>query len=71
MKLKKISNQVESTPAAKQPSEDASSGSGLPLNRRDFLRQSGILAGGAALATGLAPGMMKKASLLVIQPKIV
>jgi formate dehydrogenase major subunit len=62
MKLKKISNQVESTPAANKPVENASSGSGLPLNRREFLRQSGILAGGAALATGLAPGMMKKAS---------
>ena len=62
MKLKKISNQVESAPAVDKSAEDVPSGAGLPLNRRDFLRQSGILAGGAALATGLAPGMMKKAS---------
>jgi len=60
MKLKKISNQVgessASTPAPKVGK------TGAQLNRRDFLRQSGIFAGSAALATGLAPGMMKKAS---------
>ncbi|HPQ94111.1 MAG TPA: formate dehydrogenase subunit alpha [Thiolinea sp.] len=30
------------------------------LNRREFLRQSGLVAGGAALATGLGAGMMRK-----------
>ncbi|MES9820244.1 MAG: formate dehydrogenase subunit alpha [Candidatus Thiodiazotropha sp.] len=31
------------------------------MSRRDFLRNSSLMAGGAALATGFAPGMMKKA----------
>ena len=35
--------------------------SGLAVNRRDFLRNSGLAAGGAALATSLAPGMMRQA----------
>jgi len=62
MKLKKISSQVDPAPCVPEVSGRSATGTGLPLNRRDFLRQSGILAGGAALATGLAPGMMKKAS---------
>jgi formate dehydrogenase major subunit len=67
MKLKKISNRVEPTPSTTKAAKQATSGGGLPLNRRDFLRQSGILAGGTALATGLAPGMMKKASAAAAQ----
>ena len=35
--------------------------SGNSINRRTFLRNSGLMAGGATLATGLSPGMMKKA----------
>ncbi len=34
---------------------------GLAVNRRDFLRNSGLVAGGAALAASLSPGMMRKA----------
>ncbi len=34
---------------------------GLALHRRDFLRNSGLLAGGAVLATGLSPGMVRRA----------
>ncbi|MEJ2393272.1 MAG: formate dehydrogenase subunit alpha [Candidatus Thiodiazotropha sp.] len=31
------------------------------MNRRDFLRNSGLMAGGVAMASGFAPGMMKRA----------
>ena len=34
---------------------------GLAVSRRQFLRNTGVLAGGSVLAAGLAPGMMKKA----------
>ena len=33
---------------------------GLTLDRRSFLRNSGVMAGGAAAGTVLAPGMMRK-----------
>ncbi|MCG6967136.1 MAG: molybdopterin-dependent oxidoreductase [Chromatiaceae bacterium] len=59
MKLKKISDQV-GTAAATQTPNTAHGETGRKLSRRDFLRHSGILAGGTALATGLAPGMMRK-----------
>ncbi len=63
MKLKKISNQVGAAPAERpQATPSTTQATGRPLNRREFLRNSGILAGGAAVATGLAPGMMRKAS---------
>ena len=55
MKLKKISNTVEA-PTAPENSDNRSG-----LSRREFLRRSGIMAGGGVLATGLAPGMMRKA----------
>ena len=61
MKLKKISNQV-STGAAARVAQEPAAESGRKLSRRDFLRHSGVLAGGTALATGLAPGMMRKAT---------
>lgn len=41
--------------------EHQASATGLAVNRRDFLRKTGIAAGGAALATGLTPGMVRKA----------
>ncbi len=41
---------------------DRASVTGLAVNRRDFLRNTGLLAGGAALAAGLSPGMVRKAS---------
>ncbi|UCE32681.1 MAG: twin-arginine translocation signal domain-containing protein, partial [Burkholderiales bacterium] len=34
---------------------------GRGLSRRAFLRNSGLAAGGAALGTAMAPGMMKRA----------
>ncbi len=49
-----------STPAADQPDSGIGSGAGLALNRRDFLRNTGVVAGGAALATALAPGMVRR-----------
>ena len=68
MKLKKISDQVdpattEQTDAQAATGQPASSNraAGREVTRREFLRRSGILAGGGVLATGLAPGMMRKA----------
>ena len=57
MKLKKISP----TPRNDAGSTAASPVTGLAVRRRDFLRNSGLMAGGAALATGLTPGMIRKA----------
>ncbi len=62
MKLKKISNQVGGPAAAAEAPHDPVAATGRKLSRREFLRHSGILAGGGALATGLAPGMMRKAT---------
>ena len=50
-----------STPAADQPGSGIGSGAGLALNRRAFLRNTGIVAGGAALTAALAPGMVRRA----------
>ena len=61
MKLKKISDQV-GTEATTPTTEAAAGETGRKLSRRDFLRNSGIMAGGGILATGLAPGMMRKAT---------
>ncbi|NND91756.1 MAG: formate dehydrogenase subunit alpha [Granulosicoccus sp.] len=61
MKLKrKIVGQVDSTSTATV----AGSSTGLlgvTVNRRNFLKNSGITAGGAALAIGAGPSMLKKA----------
>ncbi len=54
MKLRKISGRVA------EPAPHAASSRGL--NRRDFLRRSGLMAGGALLASGIAPGMMRRAT---------
>ena len=35
--------------------------SGAAVNRRDFLKNSGLMAGGAFMAGGVGPGMMRKA----------
>ena len=51
MKLTKKSNRPAATP---------SSGGGWTMDRRTFLRNSGIAAGGVA-AVGLSPGMMRRA----------
>jgi formate dehydrogenase major subunit len=60
MKLKKTSDQILDHSAATSAEHKASK-TGVHMNRRDFLKNSGIMAGGAALATSLTPGMMKKA----------
>ncbi len=52
MKLTRRSN----TPAALQPNK-----LGITQSRREFLRNSSLMAGGAALATSIAPVSMKKA----------
>ena len=64
MKLKKVSDAVVATDAApkKSSTQTTEQNSDKPqVSRREFLRRSGIFAGGGVLATGLAPGMMRKA----------
>ena len=52
MKLKKISDQVGTE--ATTPNTEAPAGeTGRKLSRRDFLRNSGIMAGGGVLALSL------------------
>ena len=58
MKLTKTSDQH--TQGSKNHSS-TSAGGGQAMSRRGFLRNSGLMAGGAALATTLTPTMMKKA----------
>ncbi len=57
MKLTKISDQVTD-----QPVEKTSASGAKALSRRAFLRNSSLMAGGAAIGAGLAPGMMKRAN---------
>ena len=68
MKLTKKSNRVvdhssnqviDSTLIDKAGS--AHKAAGEAMSRRQFLRSSSLMAGGAALATTFTPGMMKKA----------
>ncbi|MDZ7787796.1 MAG: formate dehydrogenase subunit alpha [Halofilum sp. (in: g-proteobacteria)] len=49
-----------SVPAAEQIANTTPDG-GAGINRREFLRRSGITVTGAAMATGLGPGMMRRA----------
>jgi len=56
MKLVKTSSKPVTSAKA-----DAPPVTGLAVNRRDFLRNTSLVAGGAALAVGLAPGMMRRA----------
>jgi len=56
MKLKKIN-----PTATANDGREATQNPGWIMNRRDFLRQSSLMAGGAALATGMSTGMMRKA----------
>jgi formate dehydrogenase major subunit len=60
MKLQKTSDHVNQGSSESVVTERSSGG--LTMNRRDFLRKSSLMAGGAALAGGFAPGMMKKAN---------
>ncbi len=55
MKVKKISDQPAKSRSA------GKAGTGSAVTRRNFLRNSGLMAGGAVLGTSLAPGMMRKA----------
>lgn len=59
MKLQKISDSVTDINTDLKPSQKSTAG--MALSRRSFLRNSGLMAGSAALATGFAPGMIKKA----------
>ena len=59
MKLKKVSNEPVA-PATANPSTTEATGHGT--TRREFLRNSGLAAGGLALTGAFAPGMMRKAS---------
>ena len=67
MKLRKKSDQVTTdqtsacAPARDEQSYQTDETKGRAISRREFLRNSGLAAGGVALATGLSPGMMKKA----------
>ena len=63
MKLTKKSATPRQTSATPMPDQAPARAqvTGLALHRRDFLRNSGLLAGGAALATGLSPGMVRRA----------
>ncbi|MES9897171.1 MAG: formate dehydrogenase subunit alpha [Candidatus Thiodiazotropha endolucinida] len=61
MKLHKTSDLVNDSSKASVIPERSSAGQ--TMSRRDFLRNSSLMAGGAALATGFAPGMMKKAEV--------
>ncbi len=54
MKLRKRSEQID-------PRSQGRKGAGTAVSRRDFLRTSGLMAGGAALASTLSPAMMKRA----------
>ncbi len=59
MKLKKISDQVAES--RKDDVAQSSKGGGNAISRRAFLKNSSLVAGGAVLGAGLAPGMMKRA----------
>jgi len=50
-------------------SASGNSATGRSISRRTLLRNSGLMAGGAALATGLSPGMMKKANASTNAPE--
>jgi formate dehydrogenase major subunit len=58
MKLHKKSDQVITTATDKAPARKSS---GVMMNRRTFIRNTGLAAGGMSLATSLMPGMIKKA----------
>jgi formate dehydrogenase major subunit len=63
MKLTKKSTTVKVAAPGERKTvmQKISASLGKGISRRQFIRNSGLMAGGAALATGLSPGMMKKA----------
>ncbi len=60
MKLRKTSDLANDITAESTPAKSPAAG-GQALSRRDFLRNSGLMAGGAVLASGFMPGMVKRA----------
>ncbi|MCU7918599.1 MAG: formate dehydrogenase subunit alpha [Candidatus Thiodiazotropha sp. (ex Epidulcina cf. delphinae)] len=65
MKLHKISDLASGDSADSTP--PLNSCGGQAITRRDFLRNSSLMAGGAALVTGFVPGMIKKAGAATAQ----
>ncbi len=61
MKLRKTSDLPIDERAESTPSITPAGGGGQALSRRDFLRNSGLMAGGAVLASGFTPGMVRRA----------
>lgn len=65
MKLKRKTSMPPGSDKGNDASQDLASAStgllGVTVNRRTFLRNSGITAGGAALAVAAGPSMLKKA----------
>ncbi|MCP4286801.1 MAG: formate dehydrogenase subunit alpha [Gammaproteobacteria bacterium] len=59
MKLKKISDQAAES--RNDGIAQSNKVAGNAISRRSFLKNSSLMAGGAVLGAGLAPGMMKKA----------
>lgn len=64
MKLVKKSNTVVDDVTAQPQGTPSNGKTGFAISRRQFLRNSSLMAGGAALATTLAPSMMKNAHAL-------
>ena len=60
MKLRKKQDQTQTVDGASVNATDQSTGNGI--DRRTFLRRSGLAAGGAVLGTMMSPTMMKKAN---------
>ncbi len=68
MKLIKTSDQVaapESVASAPQANDSAKESGRSGITRREFLHNSSLVAGGAALSTMFAPGMIRKAEAKV------
>ncbi|MEJ2590197.1 MAG: formate dehydrogenase subunit alpha [Candidatus Thiodiazotropha sp.] len=61
MKLRKTSDQAIVDQRADSDNAAKRSASGQTMTRRSFLRNSGLMTGGAVLAGGFAPGMVKRA----------
>jgi formate dehydrogenase major subunit len=65
MKLMKTSDRVADR--KRDPVASLAAGGNAAISRRDFLRSSGLMAGGAVLSTTLAPSMMKKAEATAVE----
>jgi len=57
------------SPSAATESAWSDTSEGTGINRREFLRRSGITLSGAAVATGVGPGMMRRAQASETSPK--